>query len=75
MKEIESLPQLNIAINDERVPTEKVSFLGEVRIQQRLSMPSLCELKFFFPAEIFFNDSPFKIGAMINLTIQGTTPE
>ena len=75
MNHIGRLPQLEMEVNEERVAEEKASFLGEVRVQQRLSMPSLCELKFFYPVGNFPDTSPFKIGALLNLTMKGSPPE
>ena len=75
MNHLGSLPQLVVELNGQQVPDEKISFLGEVRVQQRLSMPTLCELKFFFPVGNFSEDFPLVTGTMLKLEVLGSEAE
>ncbi len=71
MSLVASLPHLILEVNGENLPEESLSRLGEVRVHQRLSMPTQCELKFLYPTENFSEDNfLFEIGTRLNLVIQ-----
>ncbi|MBI3560631.1 MAG: hypothetical protein HY080_02795 [Gammaproteobacteria bacterium] len=49
MDQLVTLPQLSITINGIALPIPTARLLGEIRIQQRLSLPTVCELTFIDP--------------------------
>ncbi len=52
MKGITTLPQLNIQASGKQIPETELQALQSVRVQQRLSLPTLCELTFTASPEI-----------------------
>ena len=50
MKHVQSLPEVLIEAEGVALSVEGLHALGEVRVQQRLSQPTLCELTFVDPA-------------------------
>jgi uncharacterized protein involved in type VI secretion and phage assembly len=44
-----TLPQVTVAAGGAPLPRETMQALGQVRVQQRLSLPTLCELAFYDP--------------------------
>ncbi len=49
MNHVIALPQVTITAGGVPLPGEEIRALGEVRVQQQLSLPTLCELIFFDP--------------------------
>ena len=46
MSRVTGLPEINIIVDGEDFPLERLRQLDEVRVRQRLSLPALCELTF-----------------------------
>lgn len=53
MKAITSLPEVLIMADGKRLDDRERASLGSVRVQQRLSLPTLCELSFLDPPRDF----------------------
>ncbi len=51
MSEIHTLPQLSLALNGQPLSDRELAALYEIRVQQRLSLPTLCEITFRDPPE------------------------
>lgn len=49
MNAVNSLPALTVKLDGKPLASEDTQALGEVLVQQRLSLPTLCELTFFDP--------------------------
>jgi phage protein D/phage baseplate assembly protein gpV len=67
-RQIGTLPRLNIEVDAMPLSLDEMRTLWEVRVQQRLSLPALCELSFIEPtpfldkAEILAPGSPLRVG-------------
>lgn len=71
MKQISALPQVSVQVNGEPLSREDARSLGEVRVQQRLSLPSLCELTFFEPGGALSKGSALPPGSKIRVEVRG----
>lgn len=72
MKQISTLPQVSVQVNGAPLSREDARSLGEVRVQQRLSLPSLCELTFFEPGGALAKGSALSPGSEIRVEVRGT---
>jgi uncharacterized protein involved in type VI secretion and phage assembly len=71
MSGVTTLPQLSLRLDGKDQPVEFLSSLGDVRVQQRLSLPTLCELTFFEPPNDIRRD-PFAMpGMALELRLDG----
>lgn len=70
MSRIRTLPDLAIELNGARLIAERFRPLISVRVQQRLSQPTLCELRF---AELPQNRPDFSPGMALRVTLQDHT--
>ena len=50
-QQLKALPQITIEIDGAALELRERAVLAEVRVQQRLSLPTLCELTFFDATE------------------------
>ncbi len=71
MSQVASLPRLSLRLDGKDQPVAVLRALGEVRVQQRLSLPTLCELTFFEPP-IDTKPEPFAMpGMALELRVEG----
>lgn len=67
-RQLQRVPQLVIEVDNAPLAADEMQTLWEVRVQQRLSLPTLCELAFIEPtpflneAEILSPGSPLRVG-------------
>lgn len=71
MTQVEALPRLDIAVNGVLLPAESGRALGEVRVRQRLSLPSLCELTFSDPPGPLTASDILIPGATLRIQVRG----
>lgn len=69
MKTILSLPAVLIEAEGIALSTADLTSLAEVRVQQRLSLPTLCELTFVDPPASFEDAARLAPGAALSVTI------
>ncbi len=69
------LPQLYLTVNGTTLGEPVVHALSEVRVQQRLSLPTLCELVFLAPPSHLYSYllSSFKPGSPLQLAIDDSS--
>ena len=70
MKAVTSLPRLTGEVEGVALSTEEARSLGEVRVQQRLSLPTLCEITFFDPPPALAERAPSLPGASLRLGLE-----
>lgn len=71
MNQLEALPQVLILAEGIPLPDEFVGSLSEVRVQQRLSLPTLCELTFCDPPLALTAASLIAVGIKLQVAILG----
>jgi uncharacterized protein involved in type VI secretion and phage assembly len=71
MNHILSLPQVLIEIENMALSAKDLSSLTEVRVQQHLSLPTLCELTFTDPPASFANTTRLVPGTALHVKIPG----
>ncbi|UCD35946.1 MAG: hypothetical protein JSU90_03695, partial [Nitrospiraceae bacterium] len=71
MTRISTLPYITVELEGRPLQEEDVQALGKVRIQQRLSMPTLCELSFFEPAGSLGDASLQPVGSALRILVRG----
>jgi phage protein D/phage baseplate assembly protein gpV len=71
MSEIRTLPQVFVEVDGARLRSDHLRMLGEIRVQQRLSMPALCELAFFESAGSIGGEPPAQVGASVKVAVRG----
>lgn len=69
MTPIVSLPQVDIDLEGEPLPEDAAAVLEEVRVQHRLSQPSLCDLTFFCTRDSIPDLENISIGSQLRLTV------
>jgi phage protein D/phage baseplate assembly protein gpV len=74
MSALASLPKLAVDLGGSPLAPEEARALGEVRVQQRLSLPTLCELTFVDPDPRFAERASSLPGMSLHLAIERTTP-
>ncbi|MGG6295128.1 phage baseplate assembly protein V [Leptolyngbya sp. AN02str] len=75
MNSIHTLPKLTVEVNNVALSPTDDYRLGSIRIQQRLSLPTLCELTFFDPKGALGADSRLMPGVALGVWMHGrTTP-
>lgn len=71
MDAIYQLPTLTVELDSVPLPAPEMARLGSVRVQQRLSLPTLCELT-FVDGNVF--ESPhWRVGVSLQVRVQGQT--
>lgn len=68
MKSVGVLPQVRLLIDGEAITASAAAALASVRVQQRLSLPSLCELTFSLRAEV--RKGLPRVGAHVELRVE-----
>ena len=69
--QIQTLPRLSVAVDDEPLSIEEMRTLWAVRVQQRLSLPTLCELTFIEPTVPLSKSEIIPAGSKISVTVPG----
>ena len=71
MKALAHLPRLVAELDGAALSPEEARSLGEARVQQRLSLPALCELSFYDPPAALAERAPGLAGAGLRLGLEG----
>lgn len=69
MSTVAVLPHINIELDGQSLPESAAATLEEVRVQQRLSQPSLCELTFYSGRDSLVALENFSAGSRVRLTV------
>ncbi|HEX8738171.1 MAG TPA: phage baseplate assembly protein V [Pyrinomonadaceae bacterium] len=70
-QQLKTLPQITIEIDGAALELRERAVLAEVRVQQRLSLPTLCELTFFDATE-FLSGDLLSLGADLRVRVAGS---
>ncbi len=73
MSGVATLTQVKVTIADEELSDRAAATLEEVRVQQRLSEPSVCELRFFVPRDRIQDLESLAIGSDVDLQLPQTS--
>ncbi len=73
MSQVFGLPQVTVEVDGAPLPAETLKALAEVRVQQRLSMPALCELTFSDPPGPLAGATQIAPGAALRVTVPRQT--
>jgi uncharacterized protein involved in type VI secretion and phage assembly len=65
------LPRVTVAAGGVLLPIHAMRSLGQVRVQQRLSQPALCELTFYDPPGPLTAASLLRLGTELRVSIDG----
>ena len=68
MNQIATIPRIGIELGGATLSPQDTLSLTEVRVQQRLSLPALCELTFLQPAGTLADDAPSSAGSSLKVT-------
>ncbi len=75
MNPLLTLPQLVVELDEAALPASDASALTHIRVQQRLSLPTLCELTFSEPAGTLAFTADARVGAALRVALEdGSTP-
>ena len=66
-----ALPRVTVAAGGGPLPVHAMRSLGQVRVQQRLSQPALCELTFYDPPGPLTAASLLRLGTDLRVSIDG----
>ena len=69
--QLQTLPHLVVEADNELLPLEELRTLWAVRVQQRLSLPTLCELTFIEPTVALTRTEIFSPGSHIRISVPG----
>ena len=72
-RQLHVLPRLTIEFDGVPLLMKDLRTLWEARIQEKLSLPTLCEMTFLEPTEAFSLSDPPRLGARWRVAIQGAT--
>jgi uncharacterized protein involved in type VI secretion and phage assembly len=72
MSTVASVPQIDIELDGQPFPASASAALEEVRVQERLSQPSLCELTFFHAGAALPSLERISAGSTVELTLPST---
>ena len=72
MKGISSAPEPSIQVGGARLPDETLNSLVEIRVQQRISQPALCELTFEDSGGALAGRSALRLGASLAVGMSGS---
>jgi phage protein D/phage baseplate assembly protein gpV len=70
-RQLKTLPQITIKINGAPLALVERAAFAEVRVQQRLSLPSLCEITFFDATEFLTANELLSLGADLSVYLDG----
>jgi len=74
-RQLKTLPQITIEIDGVQLELGERAALAEVRVQQRLSLPTLCELTFFNSTEFLSDGDLLSLGADLRVSlVESDTP-
>jgi uncharacterized protein involved in type VI secretion and phage assembly len=74
-RQLKTLPQVTIEINGAPLELSERAALAQIRVQQRLSLPALCELTFFDATGILDGGDLLSLGADLRVTVaESETP-
>jgi len=73
MDALVSLPKLTINIESEPLAIDDARAITDIRVQQRLSMPSLCEISFVDVKGDIANSELFSVGKLLDVMLQDCT--
>ncbi len=71
MSSVVSLPRIEVTVDGAPLVAEDARTLGTIRVQQRLSLPTLCELTFFDPEGALAGAVSMMPGAALRITVEG----
>ena len=71
MNGVRAMPQVFVEVDGSRLEAGSAAALGEIRVQQRLSMPTLCELTFFDLEASTLALVPPAVGARLRVVARG----
>ena len=70
-RQLKTLPQVTIEIDGSPLELSERAALSEVRVQQRLSLPALCEITFIDTTGFLSAGERFSAGAELSVRING----
>lgn len=70
-RQLKTIPQITIEINGAALELGERAALAEVRVQQRLSLPTLSEITFFNETEFLTSSDVFSLGADLRVQLNG----
>lgn len=71
MKALVALPEVVIEADGSRLDARAALALGEVRVQQKLNLPALCELVFRSPAGALSAGDSLRVGTALRVAVRG----
>jgi phage protein D/phage baseplate assembly protein gpV len=71
VKALATLPKLVVELAGAPLPGAEAGSLGEVRVQQRLSLPTLCEMTFLDPGDALLDRADTLPGAALRVAVEG----
>lgn len=75
MSSIIVIPGITVKLDGVLLPVDDARTLGEVRVQQRLSLPTVCVLTFYEPAGPMVGKGALLPGTCLDITVEGfSTP-
>ena len=69
--QIQTLPRVVVAVDDQPLSVEEMRTRWAVRVQQRLSLPTLCELTFIEPTVPLSQAEIIPAGSKIDVSVPG----
>ena len=69
--QLQTVPRLVVEINGQPLSIEEARTLWAVRVQQRLSLPTVCELTFIEPTTAFSGAEIFSPGSKMRIAVPG----
>lgn len=70
MSGLRGIPRLRLLVDDQPLPQSAAATLAEVRIQQRLSLPTLCEVTFQDPPALLADANHLTPGTWLRLAVE-----
>ena len=71
MNAVVGLPRIDVAVEGTPLAAEDARTLGAIRVQQRLSLPTLCELTFLDPEGPLAGAASMTPGAALRISVEG----
>jgi phage protein D/phage baseplate assembly protein gpV len=71
LSHIQTLAQVSVEVGGAALPAEDCRTLCEVRVRQRLSLPTLCELRFLDPVGGLAEATAVRAGAALRVAVKG----
>ena len=70
--QLQTVPHVSVELNGSALSIEEKRTLWSIRVQQRLSLPTVCELTFLDPATSLTDGSVFSPGTSLKVTLTGS---